>query len=158
MTKKIILFLSIAVASGALFINVYNSIVDAPAWGHNIPESIYDARKYYDVTTPATFLRVFSPLNQLIAVVAVVLFWRTSVQIRTLLFVSLLMYVITDALTFGYFYPRIAIMFDSNLGASAMTQAWQEWSNMNWIRSLVLLVGVVCSSIATHKIYQIKSK
>jgi hypothetical protein len=154
MNKKLILFLSIAVASGALFINVYNSVVDAVAWGHHIPESLFTARKYYEVTTPATFLRVFSPLNQILAVLAVILFWKSAPAVRKLLIAALVMYVAIDALTFGYFYPRISIMFESVSSTEVFTQAWTEWSAMNWARSAILLIGVVFSSLSLHKIYQ----
>lgn len=154
MNKKIILFLSMTVASGALFINVYNSVVDAVAWGHHIPESLYTARKYYEVTTPATFLRVFSPLNQVLALLAIILFWKSVPSVRKYLIAALIMYAATDVLTFGYFYPRISIMFEGISSNEAFTQAWREWSSMNWIRSAVLLMGVVFSGLSLHKIYQ----
>lgn len=153
--KKTILFLSIAVASGALFINVYNSVVDAASWGSNIPESIQTARQYYSTVTPATFLRVFSPINQVLALLALVLFWKSASAVRKYLGIALLMYIATDALTFGYFYPRIAIMFESGTDAEVITHAWQEWSAMNWVRSLIILVGVFFSSLSLHKIYKL---
>jgi len=152
--RKFILFLSIAVASGALFINVYNSIVDAVAWGHHIPDSIVTARKYYEVTTPATFLRVFSPLNQILALLAVILFWKSAPTVRKFLIAALIMYIATDALTFGYFYPRIAIMFEGVSANELLTLAWREWSAMNWVRSLIILIGVGFSCLSLHKIYQ----
>jgi len=151
--KKIILFLSIAVASGALFINVYNSVVDAASWGSHIPESIETARQYYSTVTPATFLRVFSPLNQLLGMLALILFWRTSPSVRKYLATALVMYVITDVLTFGYFYPRIGIMFETGTNVEVLTQAWQEWNAMNWVRSFIILVGVTLSTLSLHKIY-----
>lgn len=154
MNRKLILYLSIVVASGALFINVYNSVVDAASWGHNIPESIYTARKYYEVTTPATFLRVFSPLNQILGLLAAILFWKSSRAIRLLLVTALAFYIATDALTFGYFYPRIAIMFEGSLDTTSLTQAWREWSDMNWVRSFILATGVFLSSTALHKVYK----
>ncbi len=152
--KKIILFLSIAVASGALFINVYNSVVDAASWGSHIPESIETARQYYSTVTPATFLRVFSPLNQLLGLLALILFWKTAPSVRKYLAIALAMYIITDVLTFGYFYPRIAIMFETGTNVEVLTQAWQEWSAMNWMRSFIILVGVSLSALSLHKIYK----
>jgi len=151
--KKTILFLSIAVASGALFINVYNSVVDAASWGSQIPESLETARKYYSTFTPATFLRVFSPLNQVLALLALILFWRSAQTVRKYLGIALVMYIATDALTFGYFYPRINIMFETGTDVKVLTQAWQEWNAMNWVRSLVILTGVFFSSLSMHKIY-----
>jgi hypothetical protein len=151
--KKSILFLSIAVASGALFTNVYNSVVDAASWGSHIPESIETARQYYSTYTPGTFFRVFSPLNQVLALLALILFWRSAPTVRKYLSIAMIMYIATDALTFGYFYPRNAIMFETGTNVEALTQAWQEWSAMNWVRSLVILVGVIFSILSLHKIY-----
>jgi hypothetical protein len=152
--KKTILFLSIAVASGALFINVYNSVVDAASWGSHMPESIDTARQYYSTVTPATFLRVFSPLNQLLGLLALLVFWKTVPTVRKYLGIALVMYIATDALTFGYFYPRIAIMFETGTSVEELSQAWKEWSAMNWVRSLVILVGVFFSSLSLHKTYK----
>jgi hypothetical protein len=152
--KNTILFLSIAVASGALFINVYNSVVDAASWGSHIPESIETARQYYSTVTPATFLRVFSPLNQILALLALILFWKAAPSVRKYLGIALVMYIVTDVLTFGYFYPRIAIMFETGTDIKDLTQAWQEWDAMNWVRSFVILVGVFFSSLSLHKIYK----
>jgi len=151
--KKTILFLSIAVASGALFINVYNSVVDAASWGSHLPESIETARHYYSTVTPATFLRVFSPLNQILGLLALLVFWKTAPDIRKYLGIALVMYIATDALTFGYFYPRISIMFETGTSVSELSQAWKEWSAMNWVRSLIILVGVFFSSLSLHKTY-----
>ncbi len=154
MNKKILLFLSISVASGALFINVYNSVVDATSWGSHIPESIETARQYYSTVTPATFLRVFSPINQVLALLALIVFWKSASAVRKYLGIALVMYIATDALTFGYFYPRIAIMFETGTTVEGLTQAWREWSAMNWVRSLVILVGVFYSSLSLHRIYK----
>jgi hypothetical protein len=152
--KNTILFLSIAVASGALFINVYNSVVDAASWGSHIPESLEIARKYYSTVTPATFLRVFSPLNQVLAFLALIFFWRRAPAVRIYLGIALAMYVATDALTFGYFYPRIAIMFGTGTDVEVLTKAWQEWNAVNWLRSLVILIGVFFSTFSLHKVYR----
>jgi hypothetical protein len=154
MNKNILLFLSITVASGAFFINVYNSVVDAASWGSHIPESLETARQYYSTYTPATFLRVFSPLNQLLALLALIVFWKSTPAVRKYLGIALVMYIVTDVLTFGYFYPRIAIMFETGTDVTALTQAWKEWSAMNWVRSLVILVGVFFSSLSLHRIYR----
>ncbi len=154
MNKNIILFLSISVASGALFINVYNSVVDATSWGSHIPESIETARQYYSTVTPATFLRVFSPLNQVLALLALIVFWKSAPVVRKPLGIALAMYIATDVLTFGYFYPRIAIMFETGKTVETLTQAWQEWSVMNWVRSLIILVGIFFSCLSLHKIYK----
>jgi len=52
-----------------------------------------------------------SPLNQLLALAALVVCWKSGNPVRLYLGAALLVAVLTDALTFGYFYPRNDIMF-----------------------------------------------
>ena len=73
--KTIVLYLLIVFASGVLFVNIYNSIVDTTAWGANIPQSIEITRDYYQSVNPGTFFRVFSAINQILALFSLVLFW-----------------------------------------------------------------------------------
>ena len=153
MIKKAILFLSIMVASGVLMANVYTSIVDATSWGSHIPESLHTAREYFKVVNPGTFFRIFSPLNQVLALIALVLFWKSDPGSRKFLAVALAMFVITDAFTFAYFYPRNDIMFVNGTDASVMAKAWSEWNAMNWLRSLIIFTGICCSFISVDKIY-----
>lgn len=154
--KQVALFASITIASGLLFANIYTSMVDARSWGNEIPASIATAREYFKVVTPANFFRVFSPLNQVLALASLILFWRSSPSIRMCLAGALVLYVLTDAITFAYFYPRNDIMFEASLNdVAALRQAWASWSAMNWVRSSILLAGVVLSCLSLHKIYSI---
>jgi hypothetical protein len=153
MIKKAILFLSILVASGILMTNIYTSIVDATSWGSNIPESLQTAREYFKVVNPGTFFRIFSPLNQVLALVALVLFWKSAPASRKFLAAALVMYVITDVFTFAFFYPRNDIMFVNGTDTAVMAKAWSEWNTMNWVRSLVIFTGVCCSFVGMEKVY-----
>ena len=155
--KQVFLFASIGVASGVLLTNIYTSIVDVPAWGHNIPESIITARQYFSASNPGNFFRIFSPLNQLLGLLALILFWKQGKQVRLLLIVALIMYFIGEGMTFKYFYPRNEILFTSNIAdEQVLREAWQQWSSMNWVRSLVILTGIICSFSAVHVIYSAK--
>ena len=78
--KKIILFASISLASGLLFTNLFTSLVDARSWGSDIPNSIAAARQYFKVVDPGVFFRLFSPVNQALGLIALVIFWKTSPQ------------------------------------------------------------------------------
>src|SRR5258708_12050626 len=109
--KTIALFASISIASGLMFANVYTSLVDAKSWGSDIPGSIAVAREYFKTVNPANFFRIFSPLNQVLALAVLVLFWKSSSRIRMCLAAALVLYVLTDVITFPYFYPRNEIMF-----------------------------------------------
>ena len=158
--KNAILFASICVASGVLFVNFYNSLVDVKAWGNNIPESIATARDYFKTSNPGNFFRIFSPVNQVLAILALIVFWKAFPPVRIYLGVALAMYLIAEGLTFGYFYPRNEIMFktaqlsDTELLKKTVT----EWSTMNWIRTLIVLAGVCFSCLALHKIYSFRTQ
>lgn len=152
--KQVFLFASMAIAAGLAMVNVYTSVVDVPAWSHHVPQSVDTARQYYTVSNPGNFFRIFSPVNQLLGLACLILFWKRSPQVRLLLATAFVMYVIGEGMTFMYFYPRNAII----LGAqSADTETLQsvlsEWSSMNWVRSLVIVIGCVCSGGALHKTY-----
>ena len=134
--------------------NVYNSVVDARSWGSNLPESIETARKYYQTVNPGTFYRVFSPVTQVLALLALILFWKSGRSVRVALIVAFLIYAAGDALTFGYFYPRNAIIMGRNsMDMEMVRQAWSEWSTMNWVRSVLVMVGVVFSCLGLHRGY-----
>lgn len=153
--KLIILFVSIALASGLLLTNLYTSLIDAKSWGSDIPNSINAARTYFKVTNPGNFFRLFSPVNQVLALLVLILFWKTSSSLRLYMGGALILYILTDVLTFAYFYPRNAILFEKPElpDTDTLKTIWKQWTNMNWIRSLILLTGIILSSISLHKIY-----
>ncbi len=153
--KTLFLFTSIILAGGLFFVNSYNSLIDAKAWGADIPQSIVTTRAYYSTVNPGNFFRILSPINQLIALIVLILFWKSPGHIRIYLGISLVLYVLVDVFTFSYFYPRLGIMFTKTpmAGIEALKQAWWQWSAMNWIRSLMLLAGVILASLSLHKFY-----
>ncbi|QHJ06923.1 anthrone oxygenase family protein [Hymenobacter busanensis] len=152
--KRTLLFASLVVASGLLLTNIYSSLVDAPAWGHDVAKGMQTSRAYYQVSNPGHFFRIFSPLNQGLGLLCVVLFWKRGKQTRNLLLLALLCYVVAEGMTFNYFYPRNAILFESELADRATLQrVWQEWSTMNWVRTLAVASGVVCTALGLHRTY-----
>lgn len=152
--KRIILYLSIVFASGVLFANMYNSIVDTAAWGRHFPESIEVTRSYFQSVNPGTFFRVFSPINQLLALLSLILFWKRSTGVRTFLLIAFILYVLGDVFTFAYFYPRNDLMFKSDISTNlqAIETAWRQWVPMNWVRSFIIVLGLICSFIALDKL------
>jgi len=158
--KTIILFASVCIASGLLIVNLYTSLIDAKSWGASIPDSIAVAREYFKIVNPGNFFRIFSPLNQALGLLVLVLFWNSSSSIRLYLGIAFAMYLLAEGLTFGYFYPRNAIMFktaqltDINL----LRKTWSEWNTMNWMRSLILLTGLFFSFLSLHKFYSLHVK
>ena len=73
--KRIILYLSISLMAGIVFPNIYTSIVDAPIWSSNIPESIEISRSYYANLNPGQFFRILTPINRVLAILVLILFW-----------------------------------------------------------------------------------
>ena len=158
--KKIVLFASICLASGLLFTNLFTSMIDAKSWGCDIPNSIAAARKYFKNVDPGDFFRVFSPINQALGLFALLLFWKASPSIRLGLGIALVCYVSAEAMTFIYFFPRNDIMFrDAQLtDIELLKKTWSEWDKMNWVRTGILVIGVVFSCLSLHKIYSRNQK
>jgi uncharacterized membrane protein len=151
--KNIVLFLSVGIASGLLLVNIYTSLVDARCWSSDIPNSIAAAREYFKAANPGSFFRVFSPMSQLLALLALVLFWRAAPSARIFLGSALLIYMLTDVFTFAYFYPRNELLFTkaSLSDIALLKKTVSEWQAMNWVRSAVLFAGVCCSYIALYQ-------
>ena len=153
--KLLLLFTSISLASGLLFANIYTSMIDAKSWGDNIPGSIETARQYFKTVNPGNFFRVFSPANQVVGLIVLIIFWKVSATARLYLGIALAIYICVDLFTFAYFYPRNKIMFETGslTDIDSLKNALMGWRNMNWVRSLIILAGIVFSFLALHKIY-----
>jgi hypothetical protein len=161
--KKLILFLSIISASGLLMITIYNLVVDAKSWGADIPTSIQTARDYYNKVDPRNFFAIIAPINQFLILLTIILFWKDSISLRIYFSVSFFSYAIIAVLTFIYFVPRDIIIFTSPIEGHAekIRTALSQWKDMNWLRSLLGLVGILFSfkGLDTfYKIHQLKSK
>jgi hypothetical protein len=156
--KTIILFASISIASGLLLVNMYTSLIDAKSWGSNIPNSIATAREYFRTVNPGNFFRVFSPINQVLALLVLILFWKSSPSIRLYFGAAFVLYIIADILTFTYFYPRNDIMFRTAqiTDTDLLRKTWSEWNSINWVRTFVLLVGLFFSFLSLHKFYSLQ--
>lgn len=158
--KTVILYASICIASGILLVNISTSIVDVKRWGLDIPNSILITREYYKATNPGNFFRIFSPINQVLGLLVLILFWNASPSIRWSLGAAFLLYIAADVFTFAYFYPRNDILFRTGAitDTALLKRTVMEWGTMNWLRSAIVLAGVVCSSVSLHKIYLLAQK
>lgn len=156
--KNIILFASISIAAGLFFVNLYNSLVDAKSWGSDLPNSIAAAREYFKTVNPGNFFRIFSPVNQILGLLALILFWKSAPAARIYLGAAFAFYVLAEMFTFAYFFPRNDIMWKTAqlTDVDLLRKAWSEWSNMNWLRTFILLVGLSCSFMSLHKIYSLR--
>ncbi|HEY2350504.1 MAG TPA: hypothetical protein VGH64_15905 [Puia sp.] len=158
--KQIFLFASVSVACGLLFANLYSSLIDARSWGADLPNSMAVARAYFKTVNPGNFFRMFSPLNQALGIIVLILFWKTSHSVRLCLGIALAMYLLAEGLTFGFFFPRNDIMFRNArlTDIDLLKKTWMEWTAMNWIRSGILLTGIFFSFLSVHKIYATRQK
>lgn len=151
--RKIILYAIVAFSSGLFFTNIYNSIVNAANWESNIPDSIVATRAFFTVANPGTFFQLIDPTNIVLIMVALLVYWKRSTTIRSYLGIALLCFVGCMVLTFSFFYPRNEILFISNEIANVeiLKKAASEWGTMNWVRSMIWLIGLVFSFLALNK-------
>lgn len=149
MIRIILVGISVVFAAGLLFVNFYNSVVDAANWNAAVPESIAITRQYFSVANPGSFFRIASPLNQLLALITVIACWKYG-RVRYIALGALLLAVSADLLTFGYFYPRLHIMFSTPIesNTAAIQAAVNEWSSMNWVRSGMCTLNVFLAMTA----------
>jgi len=135
-------------------VSIYNTIVDAESWGSNIPTSIQTARDYFQHVDPRRFFTVAGPVNLILIVLTLILFWNDSVKIRVYFTTSLVLYAAIVILTLVYFVPRDLMLFTSSIPdhIQEIRAAAAQWSHMNWLRSLLGLVGVLFSfrGLDTH--------
>jgi Domain of unknown function (DUF1772) len=145
--KKLIPFLSIICGSGLTMVSIYNTVVDAKSWGSDIPASIEAARDYFQHVDPRRFYEVAGPVNLVLIVLTLILFWKESVSLRFYFAASLASYAAILILTLTYFVPRNLILFTWPISdhLEQIRTASAQWSAMNWIRSLLGLAGVLFS-------------
>jgi hypothetical protein len=82
----------------------------------------------------------------MLALAALILCWKVDRRLRLLCAGAFALAVAGDVFTFGYFYPRNAIMFGGPIATlDAIRQAHAEWSAMNWLRSGMVAVNLAFS-------------
>jgi hypothetical protein len=157
MLKKNIASLSIICASGLVMVTIYNLIVDAKSWGADIPASIETVRDYYKHADPRNFFAIVAPINMVLILLSIILFWKDSVSVRTYFIISFLLYAVIAALTFVYFVPRDRIIFTMPIEGHVeqIKTALSQWKTMNWLRTFIGLAGVMFSVKAVDTFYKI---
>ena len=151
--KKVILYLAVAFSSGLFFTMIYNSVVNATNWENNVPDSITATKNFFVVANPGTFFQVIDPANFILAILALLLLWKESASIRLYLGIAIACYISSMILTFSYFYPRNEIMFLSEHlpDTETLKRVANEWGTMNWFRTFLLFVGLVCTVLTMDK-------
>ena len=140
-------------------VSIYNTVVDAKSWGSDIPASIQAARDYFQHVDPRRFYEVAGPVNLVLIVLTLILFWKESVSLRFYFAASLASYA-AIILTLAYFVPRNLILFTWPISdhLEQIGTASAQWSAMNWIRSLLGLAGVLFSFKGLDTYYVTRSK
>lgn len=148
--RQLLLSLAVSFAVGLLFVNVYNSVVDAANWGHMLPASVEPARAYFKSADPGSFFRIASPINQVLSLIALVLCWKISPRLRVLCGIGFGLAVAGDLFTFAYFFPRNAILFQNPIEGhlDAIRIAGDQWIAMNWVRSAGVALNVLVNFLA----------
>ena len=128
-------------------VSIYNTIIDAQSWGSDIPTSIQTARDYYQHVDPRRFFSLAGPVNEALILLTLILFWKDSVKLRVCFGTALVLYAGIVILTLAYFVPRDLILFTSSIPdhVDQIKMAAAQWIHMNWLRSLLGLIGVLFS-------------
>jgi anthrone oxygenase-like protein len=125
-----------------------------------IPTSIQTARDYYRHVDPRQFYAIAGPVNLILILVTLILFWKDSVLLRLYFGASLVLYVAILILTLAYFVPRDLILFTWSIPdrLEQIRAASAQWSYMNWLRSLLGLAGVLFSFKGLDTYYRLRGK
>jgi hypothetical protein len=132
---------------GTTLVSIYNTVVDAQSWASAIPASIQTARDYFQHVDPRRFYAVVGPINEILILLTIILFWKNGVSPRVYFAVSLLMDTGIVALTLAYFIPRDLILFTWSIPdhLDQIRTAATERTQANWLRTLLGLIGVLFS-------------
>jgi len=141
-------------------VSIYNTIIDAKSWGSDIPASIQTARDYYQHVDPRCFYAIAGPVNLILILLTLILFWKDSVSQRLYFAASLVLYAAILILTLFYFVPRDLILFTWSIPdhLEHIRAASAQWSHMNWLRSLLGLAGVLFSFKGVDTYYSTRGK
>lgn len=121
---------------------VYESVVMAPNYERDIPDSLGIARRFLQRTTPAHYFRVIAPSTLILLLIDVIVSWHMPYA-RTGLLIGFASLVIGDVLTFAFHYPRLEIMFKHPLGddVARLRKAAREWAVGNVVRAVLLVLA-----------------
>ena len=134
----------------------YESVVMAPNFAAQVPESLQHARSFLVVSNPGNYFRVLSPATQITLVLAAILTWRMP-GARWWILGALAAALLTDGVTFAFHYPRNAILFQRPLTegpVSRLQEAAREWGQGNFARIALLACAVVCALIGHSRAAQ----
>jgi len=140
--------LTLAIVALALLFGatVYESVVMAPNFERDIPDSIALARRFLQRRTPAHFFRPLAPLAQLLLLACLIAAWPEPAT-RWPAVLGLGAIVVADVITFTYHYPRLAVMFKASepQDPSVLRGAARGWARGNLVRAVLLLIALLAT-------------
>lgn len=86
--------------------NLFDMLVNEPNLVRGFPESVGLIRRYWVHRNPGHFFRALTPVFLLSTLAALAVFWPAAYGRRYLLVGSLACYLLTQAITVVYFFPR----------------------------------------------------
>ena len=141
-------------------VTIYNSVVDAKSWSSDIPASIQTARDYFERVDPRRFYVVVGPVNLVLILLTLIVFWSDSLSLRYYFAASLACYAGILILTLAYFIPRDLILFTWPISdhLEQIRTASAQWSAMNCLGALLGFAGVLFSFKGLDTYYATRSK
>jgi uncharacterized membrane protein len=134
----------------------YESVVMAPNYAAQVPESLQHVRSFFVVSNPGNYFRVLAPAAQIMLVLAAILTWRVP-GARWWILAALAGAVLTDVITFAFHYPRNAVLFQrplTEVPVSRLQEVVREWGRGNLVRAVLLAGAVVCALIGHSRAAQ----
>ena len=138
---------------------VYESIVMAPNYRTNVPESLKHVRDFMKTTNPAYYFRVFSPATIISLIVTIIVCWE-FLPARWWFIGAFTGQIVTDTITYTFHYPINRKLFIDPLTSDnqALIQLTMEWGTGNKIRVLLLAiinVSAICGLISLVRLHAI---
>lgn len=146
--RQILGFATLILLGALVGAGCYESVVMAPNYAADIPNSLEHARLFMRVTNPGNFFRVLAPATQLALLLSVVIFWRLRPS-RWWYVAALVLLLSVDVITFTFHYPRNDLLFHAPMTQPVpqLTAAAHEWATGNVFRIGLLLASAIAASI-----------
>ena len=137
--------------------SLYDTFVLAPNL-HGGPVGLEHGRLFMSAATPGNFFRILAPISQILALLVLVVNWRSK-RVRWLMLIAFAALVTADVVTFTYHYPRNDIMFTAPLTVepARLSVVAREWQRANYLRVFLVLSAWLCTATALTRIIQQRS-
>jgi uncharacterized membrane protein len=131
---------------------LYESVVMAPNYRSNIPQSLDHVKQFFSVANPGNYFRVVAPATQITLLATLLLNWTVKSR-RWWLIAAFVMSIGMDIITFTYHYPRNAILFSDplNTPVEVLTAAAAEWMYANLVRCFLIVSAMFCTISAAMR-------